>query len=171
MIPRIPETTNLSHTGPGSNSPHHLNTKHLMTPKSTMKLPPHVRRIVIGFAGYREELMQLKKFHAVMMERYMSQWQAEEDIPHRSIYDVDMIEIDYLRLQAIADLHSPFMYKCICMADIETGEDVRSKIDNDWLNFGLEFRDRRDYPCVAGATIAYSHNFPDSNIGFDDFGG
>ena len=96
----------------------------------------------------------------------MEQWHNINHTAH--LTPDDILDIELIRLEAIAELHSPFVYKCICMADIETGWRLRDKIDNEWLEFGREFREYRYHPCTRNTEVCASHNFPNTNIGFDE---
>ena len=133
-----------------------------------MILPYHIRGLVCGFAGYRRELDKLRRIHIKLANEYASHWSFHDSLHEEDpdFFD-DIVSEHHIVLQAIADLHSPFMYKCICLAELKKGN---TQTDDDLLYFGKQMRERIMYPdadirrLILNFPSQANRNFPDSNF-------
>ena len=136
-----------------------------------MTLPYHLRGLICGFAGYRRELDKLRRLHIKLANEYGSHWAYREmstrTNPTFFEYYDDLISEHHITLQAMVDLHSPFMYKCICLAELKKKP---SQTDDDLMYFGRQMRHRLMYPhedvnrFILNYPSQASLNFPDSNF-------
>ena len=137
-----------------------------------MRLPRHLDRIIINYAGYLHDLQLLLAAHRVSARDNLYSWDYEEDIfsDYPQSYD-EVVEHYNETLIAITDLHSPFMYKCICMADIRHNRFTESDVDRELLEFARRFQNKVRFPdarirrLVIGGRVQNPHrNFPGSNL-------
>lgn len=137
-----------------------------------MRLPRHLDRIIFNYVGYVHELQRLLAAHHISARENLHNWDYQEDIMSGYPQSYDEVVDHYNEmLTAISDLHSPFMYKCICMADIRQLNHTESHIDRELLEFANRFQLRVRYPddrirrlTIGGRTQNPHRNFPGSNL-------